>query len=188
MVSLLLDGTTSNGWRGYKKDAFPTTGWTIEDGCLRIGKGGGDTIKGGKGGDDINGGSGGDTILGQAGSDVLDGGGGVDTLTGGGGKDAFVFDNQLNGSNVDTITDFTIGTDVIQLDNAVFPGIGGRGPLSGAHFVLSTNFKGQDDVVVYFKATGVLAYDINGGGLGDAIQFAKVTPGLALSASDFLVV
>ncbi|MCA9284899.1 MAG: DUF1080 domain-containing protein [Phycisphaerales bacterium] len=49
--TLLFDGTTSNGWRGYKKDAFPTTGWTIEDGCLRIGKGGGDIITVGQYGD-----------------------------------------------------------------------------------------------------------------------------------------
>jgi hypothetical protein len=43
-------------------------------------------------------------------------------------------------------------------------------------------------VVVYFKATGKIAYEIDGGKLGDAIQFAKVTPGLALGASDFLIV
>jgi hypothetical protein len=45
-----------------------------------------------------------------------------------------------------------------------------------------------DDVVVYFKATGTLAYEINGGSLGEAINFARVTAGLALSASDFVIV
>jgi hypothetical protein len=31
---LLFDGETTNGWRGYNRDAFPATGWTIEDGTL----------------------------------------------------------------------------------------------------------------------------------------------------------
>ena len=38
---LLFDGTTSEGWRGYKKDHFPT-GWQIVDGsiqCLGSGRG-----------------------------------------------------------------------------------------------------------------------------------------------------
>lgn len=152
------------------------------------GRGGQDTIRGGDGADDINGGASNDLILGQAGNDVLDGGGGKDTLTGGPGNDAFHFDNQLNGTNVDTITDFTIGKDVMALSSWAFPGIGGRGNLPNAKFVLSTAYKGQDDVIVYFKGTGTLAYEINGGTLGDAITFAKVTANLNLSASDFAIV
>ena len=31
---LLFDGTTSTGWRGYNKEAFPDTGWVVEDGTL----------------------------------------------------------------------------------------------------------------------------------------------------------
>lgn len=39
---MLFDGTTFAGWRGYKKQSLPGTGWTIEGGCLRcIAKGGG---------------------------------------------------------------------------------------------------------------------------------------------------
>ncbi len=152
------------------------------------GKGGNDTVRGGIGNDDINGGGANDTIFGDNGNDVLDGGAGVDTLTGGAGQDAFLFDDQLNGKNIDTVTDFTIGTDVFQLDNSSFPGIGGRGNLPSKKFVLSTDYSGQDDVVVYFKSPGKLAYEVNGGGLGDAIQFAKVTANLNLSANDFVIV
>jgi hypothetical protein len=49
---LMFDGKTTTGWRGYNKPAFPDSGWTIEDGCLKvIGSGKGEA--GGKGGDII---------------------------------------------------------------------------------------------------------------------------------------
>lgn len=32
---LLFDGVSTSGWRGFKKPAFPDTGWVIEDGCLK---------------------------------------------------------------------------------------------------------------------------------------------------------
>ena len=48
---LLFDGKTYDGWRGYGLDAFPDSGWTIEDGslkCLHSGTGeagaGGDVL------------------------------------------------------------------------------------------------------------------------------------------------
>jgi hypothetical protein len=42
---LLFDGKTTEGWRGYKKDAMPATGWQVEDGWLHcLGKGGGDIV------------------------------------------------------------------------------------------------------------------------------------------------
>src|SRR5690554_3074944 len=33
---LLFDGETTEGWRGYLKDEFPSQGWTIEDGALKV--------------------------------------------------------------------------------------------------------------------------------------------------------
>jgi hypothetical protein len=39
--TLLFDGTSTDHWTGYKQPAFPTKGWVIEDGCIKIGKGGG---------------------------------------------------------------------------------------------------------------------------------------------------
>ena len=32
---LLFDGKTFNGWRGYGMDAFPDTGWVIDDSAMK---------------------------------------------------------------------------------------------------------------------------------------------------------
>jgi hypothetical protein len=50
---LLFDGKTTDGWRGYRKEAFPDKGWVVEDGCLRVvaGAKGGDIITAGQYGD-----------------------------------------------------------------------------------------------------------------------------------------
>ena len=49
---LLFDGKTTEGWRTFKKQAFPAKGWVVEDGWLHcLGKGGGDIISDGQFGD-----------------------------------------------------------------------------------------------------------------------------------------
>ncbi len=68
----------------------------------------------GLGGDDVITGSwGDDIILGGGGNDTLDGGGGDDLLAGGSGSDTFVLNDANDG--VDTIIDFTVDEDVIDL-------------------------------------------------------------------------
>lgn len=45
---LLFDGKTTKGWRGYNKDSFPSKGWVIEDGSLKVqGTGAGEAGGGG---------------------------------------------------------------------------------------------------------------------------------------------
>ncbi|MEQ1600482.1 MAG: ExeM/NucH family extracellular endonuclease [Methylophilaceae bacterium] len=61
----------------------------------------------------INGSNGRDTLTGTAGDDVLIGGIGADTLTGGAGNDVFVYSSLRDG--IDTITDFLIGADKLDL-------------------------------------------------------------------------
>jgi hypothetical protein len=43
---LLFDGQTAAGWRGFRAEGFPETGWEITDGTLhhRPGEGGGDLV------------------------------------------------------------------------------------------------------------------------------------------------
>jgi Ca2+-binding RTX toxin-like protein len=73
---------------------------------------GNDILFGYAGNDTLIGGNGTDFLLGSAGDDLLDGGNGSDTLRGGLGEDIFVF---AAGEGIDTITDFSLGTDKIGL-------------------------------------------------------------------------
>ena len=75
---------------------------------------GNDTLFGGPGGGDdtMIGGSGNDRLFGGQGNDKLQGGLGNDRLTGGPGQDVFIF---APGTYEDTIADFTLGEDKIDL-------------------------------------------------------------------------
>jgi hypothetical protein len=42
--TLLFDGSTPEGWRGYGQAAFPDRGWTVEDGVLTVDGAGGDIV------------------------------------------------------------------------------------------------------------------------------------------------
>ena len=78
-----------------------------------IGRGGRDVIDGAGGNDFLQGDGSADTIFGGDGDDIiLPGRGASDTMTGGAGSDTFRFEN---GFGTDTITDFEIGSDVIDL-------------------------------------------------------------------------
>lgn len=76
------------------------------------GQGGNDRISGLGGRDLLRGGAGSDTLSGGKDRDVLVGGIGSDLLTGGTGRDRFVIELT---ENIDTITDFQVGQDLIQI-------------------------------------------------------------------------
>ena len=86
-------------------------GWRDND---LDGGAGNDTLYGGPGGGDdvMAGGLGNDRIFGGQGNDTLIGGPGDDRLAGGPGADVFVFGP---GDQTDTVTDFSSGTDKIDL-------------------------------------------------------------------------
>ena len=78
----------------------------------------GDSISGSAGADIIDGDAGADTLLGGDGADTLIGGTGADILTGGSGADVFTITSthtESSGTNLDTITDFTTGSDTISI-------------------------------------------------------------------------
>src|SRR5215475_2924466 len=59
-----------------------------------------------------------DTLSGGDGNDLLDGRGGTDVLTGGAGSDTFVYARASERDQNDTVTDFQVGEDVIDLRSA----------------------------------------------------------------------
>jgi Ca2+-binding RTX toxin-like protein len=99
----LINGQNAND-RIYGEDGNDTL----------FGENGNDQIWGGGGADSIFGGAGKDKIDGGSGNDTIDGGWGDDLMTGGAGNDVFVFADDR--TRADTITDFTIGQDVIQIE------------------------------------------------------------------------
>lgn len=93
------------------------TQFTIDLGALAspvLGSDGADVLTGGTGGDLLMGFDKADSLDGGAGDDRLVDGAGVDVLTGGAGADTFVF---VGDGRLDTITDFTLGEDRIDLSD-----------------------------------------------------------------------
>jgi serralysin len=84
---------------------------------LLFGMDGHDVLDGGSEGDWISGGTGFDQLLGGLGNDYLIGGRGSDLLVGGDGSDRFDYNNVRDSrrAELDFITDFTIGEDLIDL-------------------------------------------------------------------------
>jgi serralysin len=149
---------------------------------------GNDRLEGGTGSDALYGGRGDDTLLGGDGNDQLYGAQGRDILTGNLGQDSFIFQTALGTSNIDRITDFSVVDDTIRLDNAVFTAFGSNGAMSSSAFYAGAVAHDSTDRILYNNSTGALSYDRDGTGSAAAIQFAELSPGLALTSQDFLIV
>ena len=146
-------------------------------------------LSGGNGNDRLFGGGGNDSLAGGAGNDTLIGGFGSDVLTSGTGLDHFVFDRALSAStNLDRITDFSVPSDTIDLENAVFTQLIGLGALSADQFRTGAAALDSSDHIIYNQATGALIYDSNGSAANGATQFATLASGLLVTAADFLIV
>lgn len=134
-----------------------------------FGRNGFDTLNGGAGDDELNGNADNDTLSGGFGDDVLNGGAGDDTLTGGadvdtltGGTGVDTFDFNSDGEGVDTITDFTVGTDLIDL-----VGIFGVGTVNASNF---TDFIDADPIA--FGTSSLLQVDADG--LANGVNFVDL--------------
>jgi len=131
-----------------------------------------------------------DTLIGNASANRIEGGLGNDTLTGHGGADRFVFNTALGASNIDTITDFTVGSDLMELAKSIFTTLQSGvdpGSLAPSAFRYSTQASSSGGLgeIIYNAVTGSLSYDSDGAGAAAAKQFATVSTNLAMSASQF---
>ena len=134
-------------------------------------------LTGNAGANIISGGAGADTLIGDAGNDVL---------TGGADDDVFRFEQ--NGG-VDTLTDFTSGSDVIELFELLSgDALDGSG-LAADAFGNGSAATTAEQRVLYDQTSGNLYLDLDGSGTdADAVLIAKLGAGTALSISDFHVI
>lgn len=128
-------------------------------------------------------------IVGGAGDDDIFGLRGNDILTGGDGDDTFHFTTPISATqNVDVITDFTIGEDLIALLRQSFQNVGASGTLNADSFTIGATAADASDRVIYDQATGDLFFDRDGTGQISQVKFAHLSAGLALSNADFIVI
>jgi Ca2+-binding RTX toxin-like protein len=126
-------------------------------------------------------------ISGNDGSNLLDGRLGRDTLIGYGGADTFAFTTVVDGANADLFLGFEAGVDKVALDSAVFAGLT-PGALPADAFVVGSASADANDRILYDASTGNLFFDRDGTGPALAQYFASMSDGLALTASDFIVI
>ena len=104
-----------------------------------------------------------DTIVGDAGADKITGRGGADTLTGGTRSDSFIFasgDTGITEASADTITDFSTGTDKIDITNVgTYVEADGAGTANLNAFITAANAS------LTTASYGIYAqYNLNGAG------------------------
>ena len=145
-------------------------------------------ITGNAGNNALKGAAGNDVLNSSSGADTLHGGDGNDTLFGGAGNDSFVFDMPLDAdTNVDVIVDFNPVEDTFLLNDVVFTN-SGLGQLEELAFALGEIATNSAQRIVYDNLNGELFYDSDGVGGVDQIQFASLTPQLAISSDDFTII
>lgn len=128
----------------------------------------------------------GNTLYGLDGDDRIAAGDGDDLLFGGNGSDVFVFNTTLGNGNVDTIDDFDVGADQIELAADAFEGLS-LGGLASGKFVIGSAAADADDRIIYNDSTGGLYFDPDGNGSNAAVEFAVLGVGLSLTAANFVV-
>ena len=164
-------GIDSTATRGYDYSAYGGIFPSSNQGTISL-----SLTLSGLGGNDI--------LIGSQSSEILVGGQGADTLTGGDNFDTFLFSNSSEG--VDTITDFNVSQDIIQVSAAGFGGglIAGTS-LSSDQFSLGTVTASTR--FIFNKSTGSLSFDIDGSGSTAAIQIASLTTNLNLTEDNIFV-
>ncbi len=125
-----------------------------------------------------------DILNGGAGNDKLNGGKGNNLLTGGEGADIF----RLTKSDlIDTITDYHVIDDTVELKGSVFTALTTPGILAVDQFRIGTKAVDANDFIIYNSAAGNLLYDADGNGAGAAVPIAAIGVGLAMTNADIMV-
>lgn len=153
-----------------------------------FGGAGDDNISGGAGDDMISGGAGNDKMLGGGGADLLIAGAGSDTLTGGSGADTFRFGKGAN-AELDKVTDFTPGEDVVELSRALLPGARlPKGDLTSNNFeVVETIGSGSSKSIVYESSTGLVYYNPGQSG-SSPVPLFELGKDLNVAADSFKII
>lgn len=192
----ILDGGAGRDTASYAQASSGVTA-SLANAALNAGEAAGDSFRnienlvGSAFGDHLYGRSDANNISGGRGNDLICGAGGNDILTGGAGADAFLFNTAIDKTaNIDRITDFSVPSDTIRLDNAIFAALGSEGVLAASAFRANTSGLAADasDRILYETDTGRLFYDSNGNESGGRAQFASLAPGLEITHLDFMVV
>lgn len=138
-----------------------------------------------------------DTLVGSAQADVITGGAGADTITLGAGTDTLVL-NQT--ATADTITDYVVADDTIQLSKGVYTALAGAvgavtlgadfaavanaAALTGGSVAASTNAQ----AIVYVQDTGALYYNADGATAGGLTLIGTFSNGAVLAATEFTII
>ncbi|WP_369815973.1 calcium-binding protein, partial [Anabaena sp. CA = ATCC 33047] len=125
-----------------------------------------------------------DFLSGGVGDDTLTGGVGDDTLVGGRGADTFDLIGVLGG--VDTINDFRVGEDIIQVSASEL-GITPQMIADNSWFIRGTSATTDTHRLIYNQTTGALFFDADGSGAGASVQIGLFSNRAVLTADSFVV-
>jgi Ca2+-binding RTX toxin-like protein len=128
----------------------------------------------------LSGRAGHDILIGSNASDMLVGAAGNDTITSGAGFDVIAY--SLASEGQDTITDFNVFQDTLQVSAAGFGGglIAGES-IAAAQFVLGTVATTASHRFIFNQPTGQLFFDVDGNGSSVQTLLATLTPNLNLT-------
>lgn len=151
---------------------------------------GNDSLYGRNGNDKLNGEGGNDAVYGGDGNDNLNGFYGADTLAGGLGLDTFYFEEPSQ--EIDTIKDFVVAEDTIEVSDSYYDYGFGGGLTPGAtitddQFVIGSAVADASDRFIYNQKTGALFFDADGTGATEQVQFAQLSTGLDMTNADIFV-
>jgi hypothetical protein len=178
---LSFDGQKPEITHGTRGDDVIGRGTVTDENDIILAKAGHDRVRAGDGDDLVRGGRHSDKLFGGAGNDMLFGGKGKDILVGGSGLDSFLFRDL---AKVDKISDFNPADDILVIEQKFFPALA-RGELAPAQFQSQGAAADADDRILHDPTSGKLYYDADGNGAAAAVLFARLKPGLIITAEDF---